>query len=121
MDPSGKGFIGEGIGALCSTLCDPIDVIFGGMAALKARSLRKKHFPDPTKQGGRGDAFRHCAWNCIMRTSIWKEGCVYQIGNQHEEDNIANGGPTIHVPMDLHNNGVGIGIGQGCWTDSCCY
>uniref|UniRef100_UPI003D2702F5 RHS repeat domain-containing protein n=1 Tax=Rhodopirellula europaea TaxID=1263866 RepID=UPI003D2702F5 len=118
VDPGGKGFLNEGGNAICNCPCSVVDVLSIGNATVHARNVSEARFPDGV-QGGRGDAFRHCMWNCSMRTSV-DEDCMRCVTDFHELDNIRNGGPMVHVGMDRTNNEIGLRLGRGCWLFACC-
>lgn len=63
---------------------------------------------NPSLHNGRGDAFRHCAWNGAMAQRIGKSGAL-AISENHE---VKGSQPAREAAMDTFNNNVGATIGD---------
>lgn len=84
--------------------------------AEQALAEARRRFPGPGLYNGRGDAFRHCFWSALMTREIGADDTrAYTTAHEDYSDN-----PPGERAMDLHNNGVGIAIGQsfGSATDT---
>ncbi|MEM7665672.1 MAG: hypothetical protein AAF250_07415 [Pseudomonadota bacterium] len=57
---------------------------------------------------GKGDAFRHCYWSALLARDLGADN-ARSFTTAHEN---YSGNPPKERAMDLHNNGVGIGIGS---------
>lgn len=67
----------------------------------------QKRFSSATLHNGSGDAFRHCFWSAMNVRDQGKD-LAKMFGDAHED---FDGNPPDEKAMDLHNNGVGFGIG----------
>jgi hypothetical protein len=85
----------------------PIAAISFNSNASTALEEARKRFGPTTLHNGSGDAFRHCFWSA-MNARDQGADLARGFGNAHE-DWIGN--PPAEKAMDLHNNGVGYGIG----------
>jgi len=74
----------------------------------KALAEARKKFSGAGQHNGRGDAFRHCYWSALLARDIGKSGAK-DFTTAHEG---YSGNPSGEREMDLHNNGIGISIGQ---------
>ena len=83
-------------------------ISFNGNATTALEEAQKRFGPT-TLHNGSGDAFRHCYWSAMNARD---EGAVLarKFGEAHED---WVGNPPAEKAMDLHNNGVGFGIGSG--------
>lgn len=122
IDPSGLQAELEFHDCICKCGCNTIACLDAAVAATLARFLTSLEFDaHGRRQGGPGDAYRHCMWNCIMVMYLSiSEDCAKCIADNHEERNRAEGSPQEHIDMDLHNNEVGRRLGRDCWTALCC-
>jgi RHS repeat-associated protein len=122
VDPSGLQAELEFHNCICKCRCNTIACVDAAVAAILARLLTSVEFDEHgRRQGGPGDAYRHCMWNCIMVMYLSiTEACAKCIADNHEERNRAEGSPQEHIDMDLHNNEVGRRVGRGCWSVLCC-
>ena len=68
----------------------------------------RRRFSGDGQHNGNGDAFRHCYWSSLLARDITPEKAL-QFTTAHEA---YWGNPAGEKAMDLHNNGVGIGIGR---------
>jgi hypothetical protein len=76
--------------------------------ASRALEEAKKRFAGSSLHNGSGDAFRHCFWSAMNARDEGKD-LAKQFGDAHED---FMGNPPAEKTMDLHNNGVGYGIGS---------
>lgn len=83
-------------------------------AALKALSIAKKHFPVTNPHNGRGNAFRHALWCCLImmyccKISSPKKALIWckKVTDLHEE---LFPNKPLETKMDLHNNKVGMDV-----------
>lgn len=78
-----------------------------------ATAIAARHYP--TEQDlGRGDALRHCIWQCLLTLSFNAREAM-DWGSRHEGFLMSQRrirGLTIDSVMDLHNNRVGRAIGN---------
>lgn len=76
--------------------------------ATKALAVARNRFPGAGQHNGRGDAFRHCYWSALLTRDIGAANARdFTTAHENYSDN-----PTGERAMDLHNNAVGIAIGQ---------
>lgn len=84
------------------------------VATLRTFQLSRKYFPNTHYQNGRGNAFRHALWCCLImmycckvsspqKSKIWCK----KITDLHEDLFINE--PILRA-MDLHNNQIGINL-----------
>jgi hypothetical protein len=73
----------------------------------KALAEAQRLFPGPSLHNGDGDSFRHCFWSALLARDIGKNNAL-QFTTAHEG---YSANPSGERAMDLHNNGVGVGIG----------
>lgn len=72
----------------------------------KALAAARGRFPG--QHNGPGDAFRHCYWSALLTRDIGADNArAFTTAHEGFSDN-----PADEREMDLHNNGVGIQIGQ---------
>lgn len=76
-------------------------------AAQSAAAEAASRFPKSSLGRGRGDAYRHALWSARM-TRAHGAALAKEFGDAHED---FPGNPALDRAMDLHNNGVGRGIG----------
>lgn len=77
-------------------------------ASDKARLEARRRFPGPGLRNGHGDAFRHCYWSALLSRDIGAENArAFTMAHEDFSNN-----PAGERAMDIHNNGVGISIGQ---------
>ena len=70
-------------------------------AATTASMEAQNRFPGATSlRNGKGDAFRHCSWNALMKMRIGADAAE-RIAINHET--VAQG-PADEASMDLYNN-----------------
>jgi hypothetical protein len=89
------------------TATDPIKVVFIKLSKDKAFDETSRRFGH-NGHNDRSDAFRHCFWSATLARdvgSFWAK----LFTDAHETN---PGQPADEKAMDLHNNGVGIGIGK---------
>lgn len=84
------------------------------VATLRTFSISKRHFPNTHYQNGRGNAFRHALWCCLImmyccKISSPKKSLIWckKITDLHEDLFINE--PILRA-MDLHNNQIGIDL-----------
>jgi hypothetical protein len=85
----------------------PLAAIDFNSNAEVALTEAQKRFGAATLHNGSGDAFRHCFWSAMNARDQGKD-IAKQFGDAHED---WGGNPPAEKTMDLHNNGVGYGIG----------
>ena len=73
----------------------------------KALAEARSRYPGAQLHNGNGDAFRHCYWSALLGRDIGADNA--KTFTTAHEGYSAN--PEGERAMDLHNNGVGIGIG----------
>jgi len=71
-----------------------------------ALALAQQNFNSNELHNGRGDAYRHCVWSCLMTQHIG-ETMAETVGNIHEIHGNKNGQPPEEERMDQTNNAVG--------------
>ncbi len=76
--------------------------------AEKALAESRKRYSGAGQHNGFGDAFRHCYWSALLARDIGKSAAT-KITTAHEG---YSENPSSERAMDLHNNGVGVSIGQ---------
>jgi len=86
----------------------PLAAITFNSNASKALEEAQKRFSRSSLHNGSGDAFRHCLWSAMNARDEGKT-LAKQFGDAHED---WKGNPENEKSMDLHNNGVGYGIGS---------
>lgn len=96
------------------SLSNPFFAVTTFYASVKAFTLAKKYYPRSSSTSGRGNAFRHALWVCL----ILQYGCKIHspekaliwcktITDLHE-DLFQN--PPLERKMDTHNNQVGMNL-----------
>ena len=76
--------------------------------ANKALAKSRQQFAGAGLHNGKGDAFRHCYWSALLTRDIGKNNArSFTTAHENYSEN-----PTGERGMDLHNNGVGIDIGN---------
>jgi len=75
--------------------------------AEKALAEARRQFPGGGQHNGPADAFRHCYWSALLARDIGPDNAL-SFTNAHEA---YGSNPAGEKAMDLHNNGVGVGIG----------
>jgi hypothetical protein len=69
----------------------------------------RRRFPGAGQHNGNGDAFRHCYWSALLARDIGASNARdFTTAHEAYSDN-----PPGERAMDLHNNGIGIGLGTG--------
>ena len=93
------------------TFPHPLFSIMGFYATLRSFSLAQKHFPKTHGNNGKGNAFRHALWNCLIlmyccKISSPKKALDFceRMTTMHEE---LFPNEPLETKMDLHNNKVG--------------
>ena len=87
-----------------------IAYVQAGMATRLTQELVEKGvYTEESQNGGAADAFRHCYWSCLM-AKVMGVAKAYTVGVVHEDCNSAN--TRVERDMDLHNNWLGIMMGQ---------
>ncbi|MFG0609847.1 DUF6973 domain-containing protein [Delftia acidovorans] len=71
-----------------------------------ALSTAQRKFPRNELHNGKGDAFRHCYWSCIMSLRMGVDQAK-SVGDTHEEYGTKAGQAKKEEIMDLHNNQKG--------------
>ncbi len=71
-----------------------------------ALSTAQRKFPRNELHNGKGDAFRHCYWSCIMSLRMGVDQAK-SVGDTHEEYGAKAGQAKKEEIMDLHNNQKG--------------
>jgi RHS repeat-associated protein len=71
-----------------------------------ALSAAQRKFPRNELHNGKGDAFRHCYWSCIMSLRMGVDQAK-SVGDTHEEYGTKAGQAKNEEIMDLHNNQKG--------------
>ena len=92
----------------------PLFAIMSFHATVKSFALAKKHFPKTQGGNGKGNAFRHALWCCLILTYCCKisspekaKDWTKKITDMHEE---LFPNQPLETKMDLHNNQVGIDL-----------
>lgn len=95
---------------------NPINAIPAYFDSEKASVRARELFP-PIKEGlricypvqnGKGDAFRHCYWSCLMTRRLGKETAA----DYADYREFTNPDPCEEAVMDDHNNQVGRAVGE---------
>lgn len=92
----------------------PLFSVLSFYATLKTFSLTQKYFPDNHSGNGKGNAFRHALWSCLImmycckvsspqKTLLWCK----KLTDLHEE---LFPNEPLEKQMDLHNNSVGMNL-----------
>lgn len=120
-DPSGLNDLAEGLA--CLAACgNPFACAAGWGLASVANDYTTWYFKD-TSDGTPANAFKHCLWACLLVADVSiSTDCAKWILLNHE---ISGFKPTVllgtqHTQMDLHNNTIGVQLGESCWTARCC-
>ncbi|MDO4224678.1 MAG: hypothetical protein Q4C75_02170 [Bergeyella zoohelcum] len=100
---------------LCSVwLPHPFFAIMSVFATLKAFSLAQKYYPKTAGSNGKGNAFRHALWCCLImsycsKISSPQKALVFckSITDLHEE---LFPNEPLERKMDLHNNQIGMDL-----------
>lgn len=94
------------------TLPHPLFAILSFYATLQTYSIAQKHYPKTASNNGRGNAFRHALWSCLImmyccKISSPKKAYKYckRMTDLHEE---LFPNELLETKMDLHNNQVGL-------------
>ncbi len=74
----------------------------------KASAESQRRYSGQGLHNGNGDAFRHCFWSALLSRDIGPDNArAFTTAHENYSDN-----PAGERAMDLHNNNVGIQIGQ---------
>ncbi|HIC8645259.1 TPA: DUF6973 domain-containing protein [Elizabethkingia meningoseptica] len=94
------------------SLSNPIFSVLSFIATVRAYTIAKKYYPRTNSTDGKGNAFRHALWCCLILMYCCKVSsprkCLQwckKVTDFHEE--IFPNEP-LQTKMDLHNNSVGI-------------
>ncbi|QCX53166.1 hypothetical protein [Elizabethkingia sp. JS20170427COW] len=93
------------------SLGNPIFSILSFYATLKTYSLAKQYYPETSSTNGKGNAFRHALWNCLIlmyccKVSSPKKAFKWcQEATDFHEELFPN--EALQTQMDLHNNEIG--------------
>ena len=94
------------------SLSNPIFSVLSFIATVRAYTIAKKYYPRTNSTDGKGNAFRHALWCCLILMYCCKvsspKKCLQwckKVTDFHEE--IFPNEP-LQTKMDLHNNSVGI-------------
>lgn len=92
----------------------PLFAILTFQATIKSFALSQKHFPKTHSSNGKGNAFRHALWCCMILAYCSKisspkkaKKWTQRITDMHEE---MFPNKPLETKMDLHNNKVGIDL-----------
>lgn len=93
-------------------LSNPIFSILSFVATVRAFLIAKTNYPKTNSTDGRGNAFRHALWCCLIlmyccKVSSPKKAIAWckKVTDFHEE---LFPNEPLQTKMDLHNNAVGI-------------
>ncbi|OPC40501.1 DUF6973 domain-containing protein [Elizabethkingia miricola] len=94
------------------SLSNPIFSILSFVATVRAYLIAKKYFPRTNSTDGKGNAFRHALWCCLILMYCCKvsspQKCIHwckRVTDFHEE---LFPNEPLQTKMDLHNNAIGI-------------
>jgi len=108
----------------------PVAALEAKKLADKALQTTQERFPGSKLHNDKADAWRHCYWSALMRASkkirsgsyfvssgefgatYTDYDVPYEIGLAHEKAGNSSGQPEIEYAMDMHNNNVGLQIGD---------
>jgi len=114
LGTSPDGFLSEAVREM--TLMDIVNLVryhrrlFVMVDAVRfAHGESKRLFPnDPQAPNGRGNAFKHALWSALLSAEI-DERAAKRITDGHED---WPGNPANEKAMDLHNNKIGVAVGD---------
>lgn len=93
---------------MCINLVDVVSCGIANQVAGIASDQAESRFPgNSSLLNGKGDAFRHCAWNALMTMRIGATAAE-RIATNHET---IRQGPEDQNRMDLYNNAQGRIVG----------
>ncbi len=109
----------EKCGCALSSECSVGNCLQARKDSSKAASAAAARYPK-SLHNGKGDAWRHCYWNCLMTRSVGKP-CAKRVADNHEDCGDRYGQPATERLMDEHNNHKGrkLASKQGSCADLC--